>query len=82
MPRGSATQTRSFNYGNPPGAYLLSATNPETGTVSYAYNTDGTLASKGALAYGYDTYKRLVTVSSGGVTLRTYSYDMNPSDGS
>ena len=46
MPRGSYTQTRSFDYGSPPGAYLMSATNPETGTVKYSYNPGGTLASK------------------------------------
>jgi len=34
MPRPSGTQTRTFNYGTPPGPFLLSATNPENGTVS------------------------------------------------
>ena len=44
MPGGNVvTQTRTFNYS---GAYLLSSTNPENGTVSYGYNADGTLASK------------------------------------
>ena len=44
MPGGNVvTQTRTFNYS---GAYLVSATNPENGTVSYDYNADGTLAGK------------------------------------
>ncbi len=38
MPRASGTQTRTFNYGNPPGTQLLSATNPENGTVTYTYD--------------------------------------------
>ena len=29
------TQTRTFNYGTPPGPFLLSATNPENGAVAY-----------------------------------------------
>jgi hypothetical protein len=41
MPRGTATQTRTFNYnvGSSVTAFLQSATNPETGTVSYTYNS-------------------------------------------
>ncbi len=37
MPRGSNTQTRSFNYnvGKTVGIDLLSATNPENGTVTH-----------------------------------------------
>jgi len=36
---GCYTQTRTFNYatGNTIGAFLLSATNPENGTVTYTY---------------------------------------------
>ena len=45
MPRGAATQTRTFNYDLATGR-LSSATNPENGTVSYVYNADGTLASQ------------------------------------
>jgi YD repeat-containing protein len=44
MPRpnggGTSTQTRSFNYNLATGK-LTSATNPENGTVSYGYYTDG-----------------------------------------
>ena len=76
MTRGSVTQTRTFNYIDPvagkPSVFLRSATNPENGTVSYTYNADGTLASKTdaksqVFSYGYDSYKRVVTVSVGGV---------------
>ena len=66
MSRPSGTQTRSFNYGNPPGLYLLSATNPETGTVSYSY-TNGLLMSKTdaknqQTQYSYDSYNRVTQV--------------------
>jgi YD repeat-containing protein len=64
MPRGTATQTRTFNYnvsGTVVTAFLQSATNPEIGTVSYTYNSNNTLASKTDakgqnFTYGYDTY--------------------------
>ena len=91
MPRGSVTQTRTFHYIDPvagkPSVFLRSATNPESGTVSYTYNRDGTLASKTdaksqVFSYGYDSYKRVVTVSVGGVLLRTFIYDTNSLDGS
>ena len=66
MPSGSVvTQTRTFNYvyNNSITAYLLSATNPESGTVTYAYNADGTLATKTdamdqTLNYARDSYGR------------------------
>ena len=86
-PGASYTQTRSFNYntGNTVGAYLLSATNPESGTVTYTYNTLGLVATKTdakgqELKYGYDGYGRLLTVSLAGspdTVLRTYTYDTN-----
>ncbi len=88
MPRSGYTQTRTFNY-NPNsttvGVDLLSATNPENGTVIYTYNSDHTLATKTdakgqVFTFSYDGYKRLTTVSVGGTTLRTYSYDSNPFD--
>ena len=84
MPRPGVTQpqTRTFNYtsGTTVGAYLLTATNPENGTVSYTYNSDGTLATKvdangNHFSYGYDNYKRLTTISVGGAVIRTFSYD-------
>ncbi len=53
MPRGSNTQTRSFNYitGTTVGIDLLSATNPENGTITYTYNSDHTLHTKNSLTY-------------------------------
>jgi RHS repeat-associated protein len=90
MPRGGATQTRTFNYasGGTVGAFLLSATNPENGTVTYTYNlttqpNGGMLASKTdakgqQITYQYDGYNRLSSVTSANVVLRTYYYDANP----
>jgi YD repeat-containing protein len=95
MTRGTATQTRTFNYANNNvvGPYLLSATNPENGTVSYGYNSDGTLAwkqdAKGQkISYSYDQYGRLTQViqslptdqNGNAITLRTYTYDSNSAD--
>src|SRR5712692_9842871 len=77
MPRGANTQTRTFNY-NPStttvGIDLLSATNPENGTITYTYNSDHTLATKvdannHHFAYQYDSYKRLTKISVGGTVL-------------
>ena len=61
MPRGSTTQTRSWSYdGN---QRLSSATSPESGTVNYVYNPDGTLQyktdAKGQKTqYTYDLFGR------------------------
>jgi len=68
MPRGGVTQTRTFNYSLTTG-WLTSATNPETGTVSYTYRADGSLASKTdaknqQTSYTYDTYGRLTQAST------------------
>jgi RHS repeat-associated protein len=57
------TQTRTFVY-NPTTQFLTSATNPESGTVQYTYNSDGTMASKAfnngnKETYAYDSYQRL-----------------------
>ena len=96
MPRPSGAQTRSFDYGTPPGGQLLSATNPENGTVTYTYNSDKTLATKTdaknqQTQYSYDSYKRVTQIRrgtySGTFTEDTcqredYSYDTNPYDGS
>src|SRR5580658_6278340 len=88
MPRGSNTQTRTFNYitGSTVGINLLSATNPENGTVSYAYNSDNTLHTKTdakgqVFTYSYDSYKRLTQVEVGSTVLRTFMYDTNTLDG-
>jgi hypothetical protein len=65
-----ATQVRTFNYEyepNRPGTLLLSAQNPESGTVVYTYIPDGTMATK-VDAKGqktelvYDSYKRVTQV--------------------
>ena len=67
MPRGTVTQVRTFNYGTPPGLNLLSATNPENGTVTYTYNADGTVktrvdAMNHKTEYSYDWYRRLTQI--------------------
>ena len=84
MPRGSNTQTRTFNYlsGSTIGPDLLSATNPENGTVTYTYNSDHTMATKTdaksqVFSYSYDSYKRLTQVKVGSNVLRTFMYDTN-----
>ena len=67
MPRnpgsGLVTQTRTFVYAstaystlNLPALWLTSATNPESGTASYTYNADGTLASKTDANGNQETY--------------------------
>ena len=91
MPRGATTQTRTFNYtsGTTVGAFLLSATNPENGTVNYTYSNNMIASKTDAkgqqLTYQYDTYNRLKSVTwanapSAPQVLRTYYYDTNPLD--
>jgi YD repeat-containing protein len=72
------TQTRTFVY-DPTTQRLTSATNPENGTVTYAYNADGTLASKTDAknhteSYSYDSYGRLSGIPDRG---QTFGYDTN-----
>jgi RHS repeat-associated protein len=90
MPRGSNTQTRTFNYvpsgTNTVGAFLLSATNPENGTVTYTYS-NGLMVSKTdakgqVFHYYYDGYNRLQQIILGSTVLRTFIYDTNTLDGS
>lgn len=64
MPRDGVTQNRYFNYDATAGTRLLSAQNPENGTVSYSYNSDGTVNyktdAKGIKTeYSYDQHKRV-----------------------
>ncbi len=64
MPRSTGTQTRSFAYS---GNLLMSATNPENGTVSYTYNAYNKVATRTdaksqVTAYTYDSYARLTEV--------------------
>lgn len=84
-------QTRSFSFDSL--KRLSSATNPESGTVSYKYDSDGNLLTKtdarnvitcfGLLsgtscATGYDALSRLTQKSySDGTPAVTYSYDPN-----
>ena len=91
MPRSTAngmkTQTRTFAYtstGHPninlPALWLTSATNPESGTVGYTYNSDGTLASKtdangNTETYTYDVYQRLTSIPD---RQQTFTYDTCP----
>ncbi len=91
MPRRGVTQTRTFNYGNPPGAYLLSATNPENGTVSYTYNANGMVATRTdaknqQTQYSYDGFNRVTQIRHYGVAGGSedacqqvnFYYDSNP----
>jgi YD repeat-containing protein len=85
--RGTVTQTRTFNYvsGGVVTGFLRSATNPENGTVSYTYNTDGTLATKTdarsqQVSYSYDAYKRLKQITRPGGQNVVFYYDTNPFD--
>jgi RHS repeat-associated protein len=98
MPRpyggGTTTQTRSFNYNLSTGR-LTSATNPENGTVSYAYYGDGALQSKTdakgqKVVYSYDGYGRVSYIDRypDGVTLDycqsvalTYDSNANSTNG-
>ena len=81
-------RTRTFNYVQPNGIIgvrLLSETHPETGTTSYAYNADGTLASKTdakgqVLGYVYDGYKRVTSFTVNGYAVRNYTYDADAPD--
>jgi RHS repeat-associated protein len=64
MPRDGVTQNRYFNYDATAGTRLLSAQNPENGSVSYSYNSDGTLNfktdAKGIKTeYSYDQHQRV-----------------------
>ena len=90
MTRGSTTQTRTFNYDT--AGRLTSAINPESGTVTYTYNSDNTLYdkldSKGQdTIYSYDSQKRLIYVqrfpnghyyAEDLCQRETYYYDTNP----
>jgi len=67
------------------GVVLLSATNPENGTVTYTYNSDSTLHTKTdaksqVFTYSYDSYKRLTQIQVGSTVLRTFMYDTNTLD--
>lgn len=66
MLRNGTPQTRNFTFDLPTGR-LMSATNPESGTVSYAYYPSGRLKSKTdpkgqKVVYSYDGYGRLAYI--------------------
>src|SRR6185437_1306474 len=96
LPRPSGTQTRTFNYtsGSAVGAFLLSKTEPETGTTNFTYSA-GLLQTKvdaknQKTQYTYDNYGRVsmiqhypVSTGSEDVCQRvTLYYDTNPFSGS
>jgi YD repeat-containing protein len=64
MTRGNVTQTRTFLYN---GSDLVSATNPENGTVTYAYDNSHHVTSRTdgmgqQTQYTYDSYGRVTEV--------------------
>ena len=90
---GSYTQTRTFTYS---GVDLVSATNPENGTVAYTYDaahrvTTRTDAKGQETDYAYDAYGRLTSqryyVLVNGVLMEqtaqavAYTYDSSPYGG-
>ncbi len=80
-PSGSSgARTRSFTYDNL--SRLLSATNPETGRVSYVYDPNSNVTSKTdarnvTTTYRYDALNRLLSksYSDGATAFSCYQYD-------
>ncbi len=69
------TQTRTWVY-DPTTQRLTSKTSPEAGTVTYTYNTDGTVATvtdakSQQKKFTYDSYGRVTKISAPG---QSYSY--------
>ena len=94
MLRGGTTQIRTWNYDIQTGR-LNSATQPETGTVHYTYNDDGTVATRRdprntRIEYSYDDYKRVTQMryynhSTGTQYVnarKDFVYDTDPMGGS
>jgi RHS repeat-associated protein len=87
MPRplaggGTYPQVRQFRYN---GTRLVSEMNPETGTITYGYDSNGRLSSKTNArgqqsTYTYDSLGR-VTHRGGVKESIDYHYDTNPVDG-
>ena len=80
MPRDGVTQTRSFSYDTTTQSRLLSATNPENGTVSYTYNLDGTTTSKTdakgiKVEFSYDAFKRVTQMRKSTQVAGTWTED-------
>ena len=79
MPRSSGTQTRTFTYS---GVDLLTAGNPENGTVTYTYDNmhrvlTRTDAKSQQTQYIYDTYSRVTGVRHGAISGGTFTEDQN-----
>ena len=73
------TQYRTWTY-DPSTQLLTSQTAPETGTTSFSYNSDSTLATvidaKGhQKVYSYDTYGRVVQISRGSLLNGQFNED-------
>jgi RHS repeat-associated protein len=71
------TQTRSWVY-NPKTLLLTSKTTPESGTVTFTYNSDGTLATatdakNQRRVYTYDSYGRITQIARGTVSNGTFT---------
>ena len=76
----SGGQSRSFSYSSL--SRLLSATNPESGTISYQYDNNGNLTQKTdarnvTTTYGYDALNRVTERSYNDLITKTvtYTYD-------
>ncbi len=77
----NVTQTRTWTY-DPTTQFLTSVTQPESGTVTYTYNSDGTLATRTDLksqraVYTYDAYQELIQVARGTVSNGIFTEDQN-----
>ncbi len=75
------TQFRTWAY-NATTLQLTSKTSPEAGTVSYTYNTDGTLATvtdanSHRKVYSYDSYGRITQIARGAVSGSTFTEDVS-----
>jgi RHS repeat-associated protein len=72
-------QTRTFTYNSL--ARLMTANNPESGTISYGYDANGNLTSKTdarnvVTSYTYDAFNRVLTRSySDGTPTVNYTYE-------
>ncbi len=77
----NVTQTRSWVY-DPNTQFLTSVTQPESGTVTYTYNSDGTLATRTdaksqRAVYTYDAYQELQQISRGTGSNGIFTEDLN-----